>query len=187
MKTIGITGGIGSGKSVVCNILRILNYPVYDTDTQAKLLMNESPVIISKLKLLVGDDAYFNGEINRQIISSFIFSSEANLKKVNSIVHPEVCAHFDAWRLAQTSPIVFVESAILHESGLSCMVDEVWCVVADIEERVKRVIKRNGLNREEVLARINSQISDKERTQKSDYIVDNSGNVSLLKQIIKLL
>ena len=67
------------------------------------------------------------------------------------------------------------------------MVDEVWCVVADIEERVKRVIKRNGLNREEVLARINSQISDKERTQKSDYIVDNSGNVSLLKQIIKLL
>ena len=187
MKTIGITGGIGSGKSVVCNILKILNYPVYDTDTQAKLLMNESPVIISKLKLLVGDDAYLNGEINRPRISSFIFSSKGNLNKVNSIVHPEVCAHFDAWRLTQTSSIVFVESAILYESGLSDMVDEVWCVVADLEERVKRVIKRNGLTREDVLARINSQISDIERSQKSDHVIDNSGNISLLKQIIKLL
>ena len=187
MKTVGITGGIGSGKSVVCEILRILNYPVYDTDVQAKILMRESSVIISKLKSLIGGEAYVEGEINRAKISSFIFSSQENLNKVNSIVHPEVCNHFLSWKSEQTSDIVFIESAILYESGLSNMVDEVWCVVADEEERVRRVMKRNGMTRQEVLDRINSQINDNERVKRADHIIDNSGNVSLLKQIIKIL
>ncbi|MBR4963280.1 MAG: dephospho-CoA kinase [Muribaculaceae bacterium] len=187
MKTVGITGGIGSGKSVVCEILRILNYPVYDTDVQAKILMRESSVIISKLKSLIGDEAYVEGEINRAKISSFIFSSQENLNKVNSIVHPEVCSHFMSWKSEQISDVVFVESAILYESGLSDMVDEVWCVVADEEKRVERVMKRNGLTKQEVLDRINSQISDKERGKRADHIIDNSGNISLLKQIIKIL
>ena len=187
MKTVGITGGIGSGKSVVCKVLNILNYPIYDTDEQAKLLMKESPVIISKLKSLIGEDAYIRGEINKPKISSFIFSSEENLNKVNSVVHPEVRAHFEAWRLEQTSDIVFIESAILYESGLNTVVDEVWCVVADVDERIKRVMKRNGLTEQDVKARINSQVSDKERIKIADHIIDNSGNASLLKQIIKIL
>ena len=109
------------------------------------------------------------------------------MNKVNSIVHPEVCNHFLSWKSEQTSDIVFIESAILYESGLSNMVDEVWCVVADEEERVRRVMKRNGMTRQEVLDRINSQINDNERVKRADHIIDNSGNVSLLKQIIKIL
>lgn len=187
MKTIGITGGIGSGKSVVCRLLKTLNYPVYDSDEQAKILMKESPAIISQLTSLIGEDAYIGGEINKPKISSFIFSSEYNLSRVNSIVHPEVCAHFDKWRLSQSSEVVFVESAILYESGLSGMVDEVWCVVADEEERIKRVMKRNAIGRQDVVARINSQISDNERIKKADVVIDNSGNISLIRQIIKIL
>ena len=92
-----------------------------------------------------------------------------------------------SWKSEQISDVVFVESAILYESGLSDMVDEVWCVVADEEKRVERVMKRNGLTKQEVLDRINSQISDKERGKRADHIIDNSGNISLLKQIIKIL
>lgn len=187
MKTIGITGGIGSGKSVVCKILKVLNYPIYDTDSQAKILMTKSDVLKSRLKTLIGEDVYKNDEINRVKMSSFIFSSEVNRNRVNAIVHPEVFAHFNKWRLEQNSDIVFIESAILHESGLGNMVDEVWCVIADKEVRIDRVMERNGLSRSEVLSRINSQTPDEDIIRLSDYTIDNSGNSSLLRQIIKLL
>lgn len=187
MNTVGITGGIGSGKSVVCKILKLLNYPIYDTDLQAKILMRNSPIIKSKLIELIGDDAYIGDDINTIKISSFIFSSEENLRKVNSIVHPEVCKDFYKWKTNQSSDFVFVESAILYESGLDKMVDETWCVVADEEVRIKRVMLRNGLTRNEVLARINSQMGDDIKAALSDYIIENSGNQSLLRQIIKIL
>ena len=187
MKTIGITGGIGSGKSVVCEILKTLNYAIYDSDSQAKLLMQTSPIIKSKLTELIGGDAYIGNQINKPIISAYIFSSEENLNKLNSIVHPEVCLHFEEWRRTQTSKFVFVESAILFESGLNTKVDEVWCVTCDTEERVRRVMQRNGLSREEVIARVNSQMDDKKRSEFSTHLIDNSGGKSLLKQIIKIL
>ena len=187
MKTIGITGGIGSGKSVVCEILKTLNYAIYDSDSQAKLLMQTSPIIKSKLTELIGGDAYIGNQINKPIISAYIFSSEENLNKLNSIIHPEVCSHFEEWSKAQTSEIVFVESAILFESGLNTKVDEVWCVTCDTEERVRRVMQRNGLSREEVIARVNSQMDDKKRSEFSTHLIDNSGSKSLLKQIIKIL
>lgn len=187
MKTVGITGGIGSGKSVVCEILKTLNYAIYDSDSQAKLLMQTSPIIKSKLTDLIGEDAYIGNQINKPIISAYIFSSEENLNKLNSIVHPEVCSHFEKWSKTQKSEIVFVESAILFESGLNTKVDEVWCVTCDTEERIRRVMQRNGLSREEVLTRINSQMDDKKRRELSTFVIDNSGNKSLLKQIIKIL
>ena len=187
MKIVGITGGIGSGKSVVCEILKTLNYAIYDSDSQAKLLMQTSPIIKSKLTELIGEEAYIGNQINKTIISAYIFSSEENLNKLNSIVHPEVCSHFEKWSKTQKSEIVFVESAILFESGLNTKVDEVWCVTCDTEERIRRVMQRNGLSREEVLARINSQMDDKKRRELSTFVIDNSGNKSLLKQIIKIL
>lgn len=188
MKTIGITGGIGSGKSVVSQILRELGYPVYDCDERAKILMIKSPIIKSSLKSLIGEDVYINDdELNKGKMSSYIFLSEQNLKRVNSIVHPQVGADFSDWKLHQNSDIVFIESAILFESGLNNMVDEVWCVVADKEERISRVMRRSGLTREAVLARINSQMSDNERTTLSDYVIDNNSSSSLLKQLIKIL
>ncbi len=187
MKIVGITGGIGSGKSVVCEILKTLNYAIYDSDSQAKLLMQTSPIIKSKLTELIGENVYISGQINKPIISAYLFSSEENLNNLNSIVHPEVCSHFEEWSKVQTSDIVFVESAILFESGLNTKVDEVWCVACDTEERIRRVMQRNGLGREEVLARINSQMEDKRRSELSTFVIDNSGNKSLLKQIIKIL
>lgn len=183
MKTIGITGGIGSGKSVVSTILKILKYPVYDSDSQAKQLMITSPVIKSELKTLIGDDAYVGDMLNKPLLSSYVFTSEENRERVNSIVHPQVRIHFAGWKQKQTSEIVFIESAILFESGLNNDVDAVWCVCADKDVRIERVMMRNSISKQEVLARINSQMSDDEVIAKSDCIVDNSGKISLLKQI----
>ncbi|MBR4119580.1 MAG: dephospho-CoA kinase [Bacteroidales bacterium] len=183
MKTIGITGGIGSGKSVVSAILKILNYPVYDSDSQAKQLMITSPTIKTQLKSLIGEDAYVGDMLNKSLLSSYVFTSEENRERVNSIVHPQVRIHFAEWKQKQTSEIVFIESAILFESGMNEDVDEVWCVYADIEERIRRVMKRNSISKQEVMARINSQMSDDEVFAKSDCIIDNSGKISLLKQI----
>ncbi|MBE6299837.1 MAG: dephospho-CoA kinase [Bacteroidales bacterium] len=183
MKTIGITGGIGSGKSVVSAILKILNYPVYDSDSQAKQLMVTSPIIKKELKTLIGDNVYIGDIINKPLLSSYIFTSEENRERVNSIVHPQVRIHFTEWKQKQTSDIVFIESAILFESGLNNDVDEVWCVCADKDVRIERVMMRNSISKQEVLARINSQMSDDEVIAKSDCIIDNSGKISLLKQI----
>ena len=156
---IAITGGIGSGKSVVSEVLRVMGYDIYDCDSQAKRIMDTDPEIIDSIAQYVSAEAIFpDRTIDRKTLARIVFNDAAALTKLNGIVHEAVRKHLDAWRQAPGgSHIKFVETAILYQSGLNRMVDEVWEVIAPDELRIDRVIKRNNMTRAEVERRIESQ------------------------------
>lgn len=186
MKTIGVTGGIGSGKTVVSRILLASGHPVYDSDRRAKELTNSSAVIKEKLTALVGDNVYKAGVLDRKLLADYIFASSENMLAVDSVIHPEVKADFDKWRLRQKSDTVFIESAILFESGFSGFTDEIWCVTAPLELRIERVIERNGITRREVEERIASQLDDEARNSLSGHVIVNDGKIPLLPQLERI-
>ena len=145
MRRIGITGGIGSGKSVVSRLLRIMGYSVYDTDSEAKRLMESSLEVVQKLSECFGRDIYHNGRLNRGLLSSRVFGKSDKIVLLNSIVHPVVRFDFYRWSESLNEEICFVESAILYESRFDELVDEVWTVTAPEELRISRVRQRSGL------------------------------------------
>lgn len=184
MKTIAITGGIGSGKTLVSDILRASGYPVYDSDTQAKRLTAESPEIKNSLIALFGEKIYDEGgRLNKQMLAERLFSDAECRAKVNTIIHPVVFSDFIKWRESQSTDTVFLESAILYESHFDTFVDEVWCVTAPIEVRIERVVKRNGVSRKQVEERILTQLSDEEVRSKSTHVIINDGETSVLSQL----
>ncbi len=182
---IGITGGIGSGKSVVSHILRIMQYPVYDTDSEAQKLM-QSHHIQQQLMHTWGESIILpSGAIDRQLLSSIVFNNPQELQKLNNIVHPAVRTHYAQWVTQQQSPITFVESAILHQAHMDTTLQQIWVVEADTETRIQRVIERNNLTREQVEARITSQQTPPQDNRTHTIINDN--NTAIIPQIIKLL
>lgn len=183
---LGVTGGIGSGKTTVCKVFKSLGIPVFSTDPEAKDIMNSDPEIIAKINSLAGKDLYTQGSLNRQELASLIFNDSSLLKKVNSIVHPAVSARFMKWVGNQSAPYVIMEAAILFESGASKFVDRVASVVAPEEERIARVIMRNNLTRQQVHERIRNQMTDEERMRLSDYVIFNSENDMILPAILKV-
>lgn len=194
MIKLGLTGGIGSGKSYVSAILRTMGIPVFDSDTIAKELMIKDDFIVSSLKQLLGDEVYLeSGYLNKPLLAKYIFSSKSNADKVNSIVHPRVKTAFIQWAESLSikgTPIVAMESAILFESGFDDVVDKVIAVDAPVDVRIGRVIKRDNTTPEEVLRRINSQMNEAEKLAKADYILVNDGVMSVdgqLSYIISLL
>lgn len=187
MKTIqiGITGGIGSGKSIVSQILRIMQYPVYDTDREAKRLMN-TPEIKEKLMAAWGNEIFDDkGSLDRKKLADIVFSAPDQLSRLNNIVHPAVRNDYTRWAKNQSTQIVFVESAILQQAGMDVALDYVWVVEADRETRIKRVMHRNNMNRRQVEERMANQPIYKgdNRTRK----ISNNENEAVLPQIIKLL
>ncbi len=185
-KRIAIIGGIGSGKSVVSQILRVMGFPVYDCDAEAKRLMDNSQKIKSRIVDAFGEESLLNGQLNRPYLATMVFGYPENLKKLNGIVHPEVHADFEQWVAECNAGAVFVETAILFESGMDAFVDEIWLVDAPEDIRVARVVKRNGLPVEQVQARVRSQKIIAE-TRLPLFRIDNSGKVSLLPQIDELI
>ena len=186
---IGITGGIGSGKSFFSSRLKEYGIPVFDSDSEAKKLMLVSPFIVSSLKSLLGDNVYIDGKLNKSLIADYIFSSPTNAHKINSIVHPCVKKEFLSWvneHFNSGDRIVAIESAILFESGFDDIVDKVVTVHAPLELRISRVMKRDHTSREKVLERINSQMSDDERNQRADFVIENDGLTPLDEQIERL-
>lgn len=186
---IGITGGIGSGKSFFSSRLKEYGIPVFDSDSEAKKLMLVSPFIVSSLKSLLGDNVYIDGKLNKSLIADYIFSSPTNAHKINSIVHPCVKKEFLSWvneHFNSGNRIVAIESAILFESGFDDIVDKVVTVHAPLELRISRVMKRDHTSREKVLERINSQMSDDERNQRADFVIENDGLTPLDEQIERL-
>lgn len=186
MKLIAITGGIGSGKSVVSQLLRVMGYPVYDCDSHAKLLMAESTQLKLQLQKAFGEDIVVAGEVQRQKLSKIVFADKTKLMKLNSIVHPNVRIDIQSWAARQTTECAFVETAILSESGVDKLVDAIWLVEAPTEIRIKRVMARNNLTEEEVKRRINSQNS------KLQFAIDmakieNYGDHSIIKQVTDLI
>ena len=183
MKRIAIIGGIGSGKSVVSRLLSLMGYPVYDCDSNAKRLMDESEDIHRGLVDIFGPPAVTPEGINRAYIASIAFKDAEKLSKLNSLVHPAVLHDFDRWA-QQNGEIVFVETAILSESGMSKSVDAVWSVEAPLECRVERVMVRNAMSREDVMRRISSQATTipDEITSVTHLINDDSQ--ALIPQIV---
>lgn len=187
---IGVTGGIGSGKSFLSSMLKERGIPVFDSDTEAKKLMLTDVFIISSLKSLLGEDVYTGGKLNKPLLASYIFSSADNAAKINSIVHPRVKKAFLSWadeRFSGGDRVVAIESAILFESGFSDAVDKIVTVVAPIDVRVSRVMSRDSTTRDKVMERINSQMGDDEKISKSDFIIENDGRKPLNEQIDVML
>ncbi len=182
---VGITGGIGSGKSTAAKFFEKLGVPVYNSDMRAKIIQNENPVVKVKITEAFGQEAYNESGLNKPFISKQVFQDNEKLKLLNSIVHPAVFKDFDDWKKTQKSDIVIKEAAILIESGSYKDCDVVISVIVDVEKRISRTIERDGLTKEEVLARINNQISDEERIAKSDFIIDNNGDLTHLKNEVE--
>ena len=187
MRRIGITGGIGSGKSVVSRLLRIMGYSVYDTDSEAKRLMESSLEVVQKLSECFGRDIYHNGRLNRGLLSSRVFGKSDKIVLLNSIVHPVVRFDFYRWSESLNEEICFVESAILYASRFDELVDEVWTVTAPEELRIGRVRQRSGLTEEEIKKRMAAQLSEEEKQRRAAHIIWNDGNVSVIHRVLSLL
>lgn len=173
MIRIGITGGIGSGKSTVCRIFGEAGAAVYDSDAAAKRLMNEDADLRSRLVDEFGVQTYENGVLNRAYLASVVFADEEKLHRLDSIVHPAVREDFRRWCESRTEDIAILESAILFESGFDKEVDATLAVVAPRELRIERVMKRNGVGREEVERRMAAQMSDDELSRRADCTIVN--------------
>jgi dephospho-CoA kinase len=183
---LGITGGIGSGKTSVCRVFKVLGIPVFSADPEAQKILNNDKNIISTINKIAGKDLYPDGTLDRMQLASLIFKNPEILKKVNSIVHPVVFDAFDKWADLQDAPYIIMEAAILFESGASVLVDRVATVYAPVEERIERVTRRNRLTREQVMDRIRNQMDDKTRIKLSDYTINNSENDMIIPVILKI-
>jgi dephospho-CoA kinase len=183
---LGITGGIGSGKTSVCRVFDVLRVPVFSADREAGKIMENDTDIISRINSIAGKDLYSDGYLNRLELARIIFNDSALLEKVNSAVHPAVFHRFNEWSLEQTAPYVIMEAAILFETGASQLLDRVATVVAPVEQRVKRVMQRNKLTREQVMERMRNQIDDETRIKQSDYVIYNSENDMIIPVILKI-
>lgn len=182
-KKIGITGGIGSGKSVVSTILRTMGYPVYDSDERAKFLMNHHPEIRKQLITHFGESVYTNDQLNKTYLAACIFTNPEKREMVNSIVHPVVRTDFAAWSESQKAPIVFQESAILFETGGYRMLDATLLVTAPEEIRIKRVMERDQTTRSQVQERIAAQLPANEVAELATFVIQNDEKQLLIPQI----
>lgn len=187
MIKVGLTGGIGAGKSMVCNIFSKLGIPVYVADTEAKLLMNTNPAIRQQLLALFGKNIYLENDVlDRKKLSEIIFNDKIALAKVNAIVHPIVRKHFDKWADLQKSAYVIQEAAILFESGQNIHFDKIILLTAPYEVKIERVMKRDNVSREKVIERMNNQLTDEEKILKSDYIINNDNISMVLPQVLDI-
>lgn len=184
MIKIGITGGIGSGKSVVATLLRLYGVPVYIADEESKRLTNSSPVIRRALVDLVGEAVYdADGKLDKPRLANFIFGQPEHLARVNAIIHPEVNRDFLDWSERQEKAFCAIESAILFESGFDRIVDVKLMVLAPLEIRLERAIARDHASREALERRIKSQMADEEKALRSDYVIHNDDRQALIPQV----
>lgn len=183
---LGVTGGIGSGKTSVCKVFTVLGIPVFSTDRIAREIMDGDEDIISQINSIAGRDLYINGSLDRMALASLIFNNNNLLDKVNSLVHPVVFERFSRWAMNQTSPYIIMEAAILFESGASKLVDKIATIVAPEEERLSRVTQRSKLSRHQVLERMMNQMSDDARIKLSDYVIYNSENDMIIPAILAI-
>ena len=188
MKVIGITGGIGSGKSVACAIFKTLGVPVYNADQEAKNLYDKYPELINKIKAEVSDEVFDkNGKLDRKKMAEIIFSDPLKLKLLNSIVHPAVRKDFQKWIASQMNQAyVIKEAAILYESGAYKDCDQVISVVSPVDLRIQRVRERDRKSRSEVEKIIENQWSDEERIKKSDFVINNDEQEMLIPQVLAI-
>lgn len=183
MKIVGLTGGIGSGKSTVAQMFAAYGIPVYNSDIEAKELTNSSPVIRQQLISLLGEETYKEGILDRKFLADKIFNDPEILQKVNAIIHPKVAAHFKNWVTLQNSAYVIKEAAILYESGSDSQCDLVIVVTASKKERIRRVMQRDRVSKKEVEARMRNQWSDSKKIKLADFVIYNELLSDTKKQV----
>lgn len=182
MLKVGITGGIGSGKSTITSLFHDLGVPIYNSDDRAKWLLSNDVDLMDQIKILFGQESYSNNKLNRAHIANIVFQDNDMLKQLNAIVHPLVKIDFENWLLLQKKePLVIKEAAILIESGAYKELDVLIVVLADKKTRIKRVINRDNVSKEDVEKRMETQISDSERLKFANFSVDNNTDQSNLK------
>ena len=187
MIKVGVTGGIGSGKTFVCNRMKERGIPVYNCDDEAKQLMQHDPHIKECLCSLVGKEAYIDGTLNKPVIAKFLFANPDNGKKINAIVHPAVKQGFIDWAEKQSNPLVVQECALLFEAGFQDTVDVVIAIHAPAEVRMERAMRRDNATRQQIEARMNQQLDEEEKLHRADYCIMNDGKTDIEQQIDKIL
>lgn len=186
MLKIGITGGIGSGKSTVTKIFEVLDIPVYNADDAAKRLMNENEALKTAIKQIFGDAAYTNELLNRKYIADIVFTNPRKLEALNAVVHPVTLLDAELWMQKQHSPYAIKEAALIFESGAQEQLDYVIGVYAPAPLRIQRTMQRDGVTREAVQARMNKQINETIKMRLCDFIITNDNQQLLIPQVIEL-
>ena len=186
MLRVGLTGGIGSGKSTVAKILEVLGIPVYYADDASKRLMNEDEELKEKLRSTFGDKTYVDGQLDRAYVAAIVFNDPEKLVLLNSIMHPATIKDAEKWMLRQTTPYAIKEAALIFESGSQEYLDKVIGVYAPVAVRIHRVMQRDNVTREEVLSRMNKQIDEDMKMRLCDYVITNNEQELLIPQVIEL-
>ena len=190
MIKVGITGGIGSGKTYICKLLELMNFSVFYSDIEAKKIQNTNEYVRIKFTELFGEEAYTEEGLNRKYIAEIIFGNPDAKKQLEEIIHPKVAEAFATWCEEKSSTdekIVFIESAILYESGFDKMVDKVIMVYADDDVRIERSMRRDKADLKAIEDRIKNQGSDKEKCKKADFVIYNNPNDLINKQIFEII
>lgn len=186
MKVVGLTGGIGSGKTTVAGFFKELGIPVFIADDEAKQLMVTNPEVKSAVQALFGEHSYKDGLPERKYIASKVFGDREKLEQLNAIIHPAVARHFESWKEEQVAPYVIYEAAILFESGGYKKCDFNLLVTAPLDRRIERLKKRDKSTLEEIEARMNNQWSDEEKAKLADFIIENKELSSTRKAVHEL-
>jgi len=189
MYKVGITGGIGSGKTTACKVFEVLGIPVFYADTVAKEIMTQDALLVESVKAAFGNESYFeDGKINNKHIAGIVFNNEQALAQLNALVHPAVFRAFDAWEATIPSTVSYTlkEAAILFESGSYKLCDTTILVTAPYEIKVKRLMQRDGITEEQVKARMDKQLSDEEKAKMANHFIVNDEQQPIIEQVLAL-
>ena len=188
MLKVGITGGIGSGKTIVCNVFELLGIPVYYSDEESKGLLDNNAVVKENVLKIFGNDILTDsGIIDRKKLSALVFEDKTKLQQLNAIVHPAVAKHFDEWvKLHATGNYILKEAAILFESGADKQVDTVITVTAPLELKIQRAISRDKISKEQVEQRMSNQWTDEKKIKLSEFVIYNDEDQMLIPQVLKI-
>lgn len=185
--TVGLTGGIGAGKSTVARLIQSMGYPVYNADDRARKLQNEDAELLSEMVDLLGAEIISAGSLNRKLVAQLVFNDPNLLKKLNEIVHPRVQRDFDRWVGEQQASILFKESALLFETGANESLDFTVVVAAPEEIRIQRVVQRDGVEKEQVRSRTANQMAESQKVERADFVINNDDCCLLIPQAENLL
>ena len=186
MLAVGLTGGIGSGKSTVAEIFKVLGIPVFDADSQAKRLMDQDSELRLAVQQTFGKDTYTNGKLNRKILAELVFGNPFELQKLNAIVHPATIKAANDWMVKQTAPYVIKEAALLFEAGSAGGLDYVIGVSAPVTIRINRVMQRDHVTKQQVKERMDRQINDEIKMRLCDFVLMNNEQQLLTTQVLEL-
>ncbi len=190
MFNVGITGGMGSGKTTVCKMFEALGIPVYNSDERAKHLMNHEHFLIDQIKKYFGEEAYRDGTLNRKLLADRVFNDKSLLTQLNALVHPVVFRDTERWLKEQVEkkvPYTLREAALLVETGSYKMLDKLIVVTAPVSKRMERITKRDNVSKTDIQARMNNQLEESEKIKLADYVITNDKDIAHLEaQVIKI-